>query len=315
MKTNRDGGASRRTFLGRAAALAGSAALAGPGSPGDPSSLLADEGSPTVPRSAWQLGCFTRPYSRFGYEETLDGIAAAGFTSVGLMTANLASGRVTLADANPAQIDEIRDLASRRDLAISVTYYGGPPVDRSPDAGVQAMRRLVDHCHQAGCQAIVLGGTTKESLMPAYYDAVAAVCDHAADRGVALVLKPHGGLNATGPQCRQIVERVDHPAFRVWYDPGNIFYYSDGGLDPLDDVASVAGLVTGMCVKDFEPPKNVELNPGDGEVDFPGLMKRLIAGGFRSGPLVVETLAPGDLAATNENAAKAYRYLDSLLGG
>jgi sugar phosphate isomerase/epimerase len=99
----------------------------------------------------------------------------------------------------------------------------------------------------------------------------------------------------------------------MWYDPGNIFYYSEGKLDPLDDVASVAGLITGMCVKDFRPPQEVSINPGSGQVRFAELMSRLQAGGFRGGPLVVETLAPGDLATVTANALAAREFLAGLV--
>ena len=43
-------------------------------------------------------------------------------------------------------------------------------------------------------------------------------CDYAAAKGVNLSIKPHGGQNATGPQCRQLIERVGHKNFRLWFD-------------------------------------------------------------------------------------------------
>jgi sugar phosphate isomerase/epimerase len=298
----------RRQFLQRTAVLAASAMLSGHSFAADESpSELADADSP------WLLGCFTRPFAEFTYEQTVQAIAEAGFGAVGLMSVRLSDATVTLADANDSQVAEIRDQAARRELSIVATYYGGPPVDRSVTVGIEALRRLIDNCHQAKCMTILMGGTTNEQLFDAYYDAVAACCDYAAQKQVALVLKPHGGLNATGPQCRQIVARVNHPAFRLWYDPGNIFYYSEGQLDPINDVSSVDGMVTGMCVKDFLPPQDVAINPGSGKVDFAKLMTRLKAGGFVSGPLVVETLKPGDLEATKANAAAAYKFLSDLV--
>ena len=78
-----------------------------------------------------------------------------------------------------------------------------------------------------------------EEEFAAYCQAIAECCDYAADQGVGITIKPHGGLNATGPQCRQIVERVNHPNFRIWYDAGNILYYSNGQLDPVVAVGSV----------------------------------------------------------------------------
>ena len=82
----------------------------------------------------------------------------------------------------------------------------------------------------------------------------------------------------------------------------------------MDDAASVDGAVVGMSVKDFRPPKDVALTPGTGQVDFPKVMARLRQGGFTHGPLVVECLAPGDLAHVNAEAVKARRFLETLTG-
>jgi len=68
-----------------------------------------------------------------------------------------------------------------------------------------------------------------------------------------------------------------------------------------------------MCVKDFSPPLEVAINPGSGRVDFPRLMTLLRAGGFTQGPLIVETLKPGDFESTKANAAAAYQFLSQLV--
>ncbi len=303
----RESSCGRRDFLIRSAALG----IAGSATAATGSAWL--RAAEQTDQAGWQLGCFTRPFAEFSYADTVAAIASAGYSAIGLMAARLPTGNVTLADANDSQVDEIRSIASQGGLAIAATYYGGPPVNRSFAAGVEAIERLIENCARSGCATILLGGTANEDLFDDYFRVIEQVCDQAAEKQVSLVLKPHGGLNATGPQCRKIVERVNHPAFRIWYDPGNIFYYSEGGLNPLDDVAEVAGLVTGMCVKDFRPPQDVALNPGEGQVDFPELFKRLAEGGFRSGPLIVETLAPGDLATTTTNASKTRQFLQSVL--
>ena len=131
---------------------------------------------------------------------------------------------------------------------------------------------------------------------------------------MGLSVKPHGGSNASGAKCRKIINRVGHKNFRLWYDPGNVFFYSDGKLDPVDDAAAVDGVVIGMCVKDFRPPKAVELTPGTGKVDFVKVLARLKQGGFTHGPLVVECLAPGDLAHLKTEAVKARQFLETLTG-
>jgi len=165
----------------------------------------------------------------------------------------------------------------------------------------------------------MMGGVGDEKLYDAYYGAIAACCDYAAGKGIDISVKPHGGSNSTGPECRKVIEKVGHKNFRLWYDPGNIFYYSEGKLNPIDDAATVDGLVAGMSVKDFLPPKQVDLTPGTGQVDFPKVMARLRQGGFTSGPLIVECLAqsggpvPGDLPQLLVQAKQARDFVEKLV--
>ena len=142
---------------------------------------------------------------------------------------------------------------------------------------------------------------------------VAGCCDYAAAQGVGLSVKPHGGQNATGAQCRKLIEQVGHKNFRIWYDPGNVFFYSEGKLDPVEDAASVDGLVVGMSVKDFLPPREVLVTPGTGRVNFREVLARLKKGGFVSGPLIVECLTPSAERATlTAEAKKALRFLEEV---
>ena len=160
----------------------------------------------------------------------------------------------------------------------------------------------------------MIGGTGSQNLYRRYYEAVAAVCDYAAEKRVGIVLKPHGGLNATGPQCRRTIELVGHRNFTLWYDPGNIYYYSNGELNPAEDARTVSGIVTGMCVKDFTmSAKDVRVNPGEGKVDFPAVLAQLKKGGFTRGPLVIETLARGDLPTLLAAARKARKFVEGLV--
>jgi sugar phosphate isomerase/epimerase len=173
------------------------------------------------------------------------------------------------------------------------------------------LKRLIENSAACGCPYLLLGGTDEQHAN-AYYKTIADCCDYAAAKGIVLTLKPHAGSNPNGALCRQTIDRIGHKNFRLWYDPGNIFYYSDGKLDPVDDAATVDGVVAGMCVKDFRPPKEVEITPGTGKVNFAKVLSRLRQGGFTHGPLVVECLDHGDLAHVNAEAVKARRFLEAL---
>jgi len=201
----------------------------------------------------------------------------------------------------------------KRGLA-NISLYGGDfPVAESVEAGIGGLKKLIDLCSACGSPNLMLGGLGNAKLYERYFKVVAECCAYAAGKGIGLSMKPHGGLNATGPQCRKAVELVGHKNFRIWYDPGNIFYYSDGKLDPVDDAGTVDGLVVGMSVKDYLPPKEVMVTPGTGKVNFAKVLARLKQGGFTGGPLVVECLARSELPKLIQAARTARTFLEKLI--
>ncbi len=278
-------------------------------------SLAAEPASRPASRPAdrWQVGCYTRPWAAHEYPVALEAIAKAGYRYAGLMTTKGPGNLVISFRTTPEQARKV--LADVRTAGLKVvSIYGGDIPMESKEKAAEGLKRLIDNCAAFGPTNLLMGGVGDEKQKPLYYGAIAECCDYAVERKVGLSVKPHGGLNATGPQCRKLIEQVGHRNFRLWYDPGNIFYYSDAKLDPVNDAADVDGLVVGMSVKDYIHPRNVDVTPGDGKVDFAKVMARLRKGGFDGGPLVIETLAPGDVTATIAQARKAREFVERLVG-
>jgi len=262
----------------------------------------------------WQIGCYTRPWAKYDYRVALDAIAEAGFKYAGLMTARSKDNLVISVETTLEEAGQVGREAQKRGLKVPSVYGGDIPVNKSLEAGIEGLKKLIDNCAACGAGNLMMGGVGDEKLYDAYYKAIAECCDYAAEKGIGISVKPHGGLNATGPQCRKTIEMVNHKNFRIWYDPGNIYYYSDGKLNPVDDAASIDGLVVGMCIKDYKHPKTVDVTPSTGMVDFPAVLARLKQGGFTGGPLIVECLEPGDFEQTLAEAKKARQFLEGLTG-
>jgi len=275
--------------------------------------LIGAEAGAVKPKAPWRMGCYTRVFDQFDYPVALDGIAEAGFKYVGFMTTRSSHGPMIKPEATPEQVQALHEQARRRGLSV-LSVYGEFSVSESHEAGIRELKELIDHTARCQCPNLLLGGTTDESLYESYYRAVRACCEYAATQGIGLTIKPHGGQNATGPQCRKAIERVGQANFRLWYDPGNILYYSDGKQDPVADAATVNGLVVGMSVKDFLPPKEVLVNIGEGKVDFPAVLARLKKGGFTHGPLIVECVRRGSLESVKAAAKQARVFLEKLTG-
>jgi sugar phosphate isomerase/epimerase len=311
--------ATRRGFLARTAAAAATGLVA-------PNVLARSaHAAGQGPAGGFRVGMYTRPWDQLDYRTALDAIAEAGFKNAGLMTTNTEGRRLVIqADTSPEECEKIGREVKSRGMSIPSIYGGGIGVQKSLEIGIQDLRRLIDNCTAAGARSLLMGGIGNPKLYDVYYKAIAECCDYAAEKKLPITVKPHGGMNATGSQCRKCIEAVGHPDFSLWYDPGNIFFYSDGKLNPVADAADVDGLVrVGMCIKDFtmsteegKLKKDVWVTPGTGMVDFPAVLARLKKGGFTGGELVIECVArpdPSDLPAILTEAKKAREFVESLI--
>src|SRR5437899_11354164 len=105
-------------------------------------------------------------------------------------------------------------------------------------------------------------------------------------RGIRLVLKPHGGGSGASEEILRCLDKVAHANFKIWYDAGNIIYYT--GKDPLAELEPIAKHVTGFCAKDCAAPKAEVMSQfGTGKVDFKAVFAKLKSVGF-NGPTMVE---------------------------
>lgn len=308
---------TRRRFLQTAMSLGAAAAMG-------PHVASISAAAETESQPDYKIGIYTRPWAAYHWRTAMDEVARAGFQYVGLMTTTPEAGRFVLsASTTVDDAAKIGEEARQRGLKIDSVYGGPIPVQQSLAAGIAGMRQLIDACVAAGASSLLMGGIGKQDLYDAYYKAIAESCDYALEKGLPITVKPHGGLNATGPQCRRCLESVGHKNFSLWYDPGNIFFYSYGKLDPVEDSKTVDGLVReGMCIKDFAmveqdgvETRDVQLTPGTGRVDFAGVLGNLCQGGFRSGHLVIECLArtDGSLPAIRAEAQKARTFVEELI--
>lgn len=304
----------RRQFLCQAGYL-GAAALAAP-------RLLASSAAvPPGPSGQWQIGCFTRPWAKYDYRVALDAIAEAGFQYAGLMTAKGPKSNLVVSLAQtPEEVAQIASEVKKRGLKVPAIwgdeFLVGPSLEEARDK----FKKLIDYCALVESPALMLGGTYNVKTYDTYYKLVAEACPYAAEKHVQLVAKPHGVRNMTGPEIRKNIELVGQKNYTLWYDPGNILFYSKGQVNPIEDAASVAGLVTGMCVKDLvisqkdgKQVMEANVTPGTGQVDFRALMAVLKKGGFTGGPLIVECLASGDMPALLSEAKKARQFLETLV--
>lgn len=260
-----------------------------------------------------KLGATTRPWHTWSFDQACASIAHAGYEEVSIY---LNEGKIPVTStSSPEEIAETSAIIKKYDL-VPTMLLGSPRLDLSIDDAVADFKKLIDNASALGCKWLMNGGTANPSLYDKFFEIMRQSAPYAEQKGIEILLKPHGGLGLTGKDLVKAVEIVNHPAFRICYDPGNIIYYTKGAVRPETDVDDVAEFVTFCIIKDClikeDGNPDVWIMPTEGLVDFPIVLGKLVKAGFR-GPLHVECLGGSELDDVNERAWKTREWLEKLV--
>jgi sugar phosphate isomerase/epimerase len=261
----------------------------------------------------WPIGCFNRPWlgdkNKWDYDTALDGIKAAGYKLTGMLTR---TGKEPFigSDATPDYLAELKKRIAARGLAVNMgalrVKFDLPLTDQIKD-----IRQQIDNGKTMGVEFLLTFGANNQGQYEDYYKLMQDASAYAQERGLKVVLKPHGGASGAAEEIMRCLDKVKHPNFKIWFDAGNIIYYT--GKDPLEQLKPIAQQVTGFCAKDCEKPNSsVWLEFGAGKVDFRAVFTELKRAGF-NGPVMVECCALGDTPEIVTTSARKNReYLEKL---
>ena len=264
----------------------------------------------------WPVGCFNRPWigekdKPWGYDTALDGIKAAGYKLTGLLTRPGKDEPLLGSDATPEYLANLKMRIAARGLKVNMgalrLKFDLPLAEMIKDT-----RKQIDNGKTVGVEFLLTFGANNPRKYEEYYKLMQDAAAYAQERGLKVVLKPHGGASGAAEEILRCLDKVKHPNFKVWFDAGNILFYT--GKDPLDQLKPIAPQVTGFCAKDCEKQRgSVWLQFGTGKIDFRALFAELKQTGF-NGPIMVECCALGNTPdIVTANARQNREYLENLL--
>ena len=292
---------TRREFISESTALlAGAAFLA------DAQSLLAAP----APAVSWPIGCMNRPWTKWTFDETLKAIKTAGYATTGLLSRTKADPFIA-ADATPEYLESLKRALAASGLTANMGALRSRH-DIPLEDTVKGLQKEIDNAAFLGLKSVMTFGIDDPAQFDHYFQSMARAAAYGAEKGVQVVMKPHGGSSGASDEILAAMKRVGHPNFRIWYDAGNIIYYT--GKDPVEELKPIVQYVTGFCAKDCAAPQSeVMIQFGAGKVDFASVFKVLKSAGF-SGPVMVECCAVGDTPeATAVNARANREFLEKVL--
>ena len=258
----------------------------------------------------WEVGCFNRPWTKWGYDATLREIKAAGYAVTGLLSATREEPFL-----RPGPTPDYLANLKKRLAASGLRANMGALRSRHNiplEESIKEMRQQVDAAHELSLKFILSFGVDKVEEYDHYYKVMRETAAYAAERGIRLAMKPHGGGSSASAEILAAIKSVGHKNFSIWYDAGNIIHYT--GKDPIEELKPIVRYVSGFCAKDCAVVKgDVMIQFGTGKVDFAGVFRTLKAGGFK-GPVMVECCKIGATAEeTTANARGNREFLAQVL--
>ncbi len=291
---------NRRTFLQRSIA-AGAATTLG--------ITMSDTLAATS--GIWPIGCFNRPWTGWTFDAALLAIKGAGYQTMGLLTRTRDEPFIG-ADATPEYLARLKQRIADSGLRANMGALRSRhaiPIDES----IREVRTQIDNAATLGLPFLLTFGVDRPDEYAHYYTVMRDAAAYAQERRIKLVMKPHGGSSGASDEIAAVMKAVQHPNFKIWYDAGNIIYYT--GKDPIEELKPIAQHVTGFCAKDCGAVKgDVMIQFGAGKVDFAGVFRTLKSAGF-DGPVMVECCKVGATAEdTMANARANLEFLERVIG-
>jgi len=263
------------------------------------------------------IGCTTRPHNFVPFAEACEHIAAAGYTDVAVFANKVDENTRAMpvdADSTPEQVAAARKAAADAGINPSMVLARAK-VELGLDDAIDNYKRLIDNAAALGAKWLLELGTGKEELYDLYYEVMTSVAPYAQEAGLGISLKPHGGITLTVEGLVYAYEKVNHPAFGICYDPGNIIYYTKGEMRPETDIDEIAPMITTGIIKDCsveDGKPDVAITPGDGLVEFDTVLAGMVNGGF-TGPLYVECVGGKELDDVNRDIKSTLKFIKDIL--
>jgi sugar phosphate isomerase/epimerase len=255
---------SRRTFIGRSAALAGASALAAAVAPAGPRRRAHErnEGIPAAAGKApsFELGLASYTFREFGLDEMIEMTVRAGLRRVCLKDVHLPL------DSPP---DRIRAVA-RKLREAGLVPYGCGVVYMRTEAEV---RRAFEYAGEAGMEIIV--GVPDHGLL-GVVDALVR------ETGLKLAVHNHGPGDRLYPTPGSILSKVEgrDPRLGICLDIGHC---QRSGIDPSEAAADCGPRLLDVHLKDVtaSSAEGGPVEAGRGVVDLARFLRTLARTGYR----------------------------------
>ena len=183
------------------------------------------------------------------------------------------------------------------------------------DRRVEFYRHAVDCAADLGSDCVsiwsgvVRDDASRAEAMGRLVDGLQRVLDYAAERGVPVAFEPEPGMLIDSmARYAELVDRLDSPQLKLTLDVGHL--HCQGETPVADHIVRWSDRLVNVHLEDMRAGIHEHLMFGDGEIDFPPVIRALAEIGYQGG-LYVELSRHAHQAPTA--VRRAYDFLSPII--
>src|SRR5512144_115461 len=176
---------TRREFMRDSALVVAGAAVAG-------------DSVATWPAVKWPIGCFNRPWTKWSFDDTLLAIKDAGYRTTGLLTRTDTEPFIA-ADATQPYLDGLKRTLAASGLTANMGALRSRH-DVPLEETVKSLQKEIDNAAFLGLKYVMTFGIDEPAQFDHYFQSMARAAAYGAEKGVQVVMKPHGGSSGASDE-------------------------------------------------------------------------------------------------------------------
>src|SRR5262245_46997918 len=184
----------------------------------------------------WPIGCFNRPWTKWPFDQTLKEVKAAGYKSTGLLSRTRSDLFIGF-EATQEYLENLKQRIAASGLEANMGALRSNH-NISIDESAQQVRKQIDNAKFLDLKYVLSFGADNPGEFAHYFKVMHEGAVYAQEKGIRLVMKPHGGISGSSEEILRCIKEVNHGNFAIWYDAGNIIHYT--GKDPVAEIDPIA---------------------------------------------------------------------------